>query len=269
MLGFFKFLLVSLVFSFGMMSVTHAFTLSGPNGNWDEISNTDLILNFEFEQLPTGYKVYGTFVPTEWCMGYLIGTGQIKILNASDESETIISVDGFGLLTTEDLNISKDSDAIIEINENLEIMYVHDEDPLGDSSIKIIDFDYDNIEEIIFRRPCGMRWGTDFTAFEIYGDFGTGKSAQGGFEFTSQSTFNPKEKSLSIWYSNGACLGSEFTYTAGMQSFILKEKIQFSEKSPVTGEEGCYQLIFTPDSYGELILDGFKYHDEATGEWKQ
>ena len=139
---------------------------------------------------------------------------------------------------------------------------------MGYKYIKILDFDYDQSDEIIFRKPCGMRYETDFVAFEIANSLVNASADQARFEFTSTSRFNKENKSLSVWYSNGVCLGQELVFKGGTGSFKLTKKVQYERQSPQTGEEGCYESIYKIDNRGMLHLEKLSKQN-AEGDFVQ
>ena len=242
--------------------------LPAPDTYFDFVSAQDLEINCRLNDLPKNYEVTGTFSPKEWCRGNLLGNASVRVKNTQSGSNNLLKVDNFGLLTVDDFDRISSSSSTLQIDKNFEISYTHDDDPLGDKSIKILDFDYDQFDEIIFRKPCGMRHGTDFVAFEIANGLANASADQAEFEFTSMSRFNKENKTLSVWYSNGVCLGQELIFKGGTGSFKLIKKVQYERQSPQTNEEGCYEAIYKIDNFGMLLLEKLSKQN-AEGDFVQ
>lgn len=119
-------------------------------------------------------------------MGYLIGNANISITSTSLNIDKTLRIEDFSPFSIEELGDYSAKYFPLKSISTLKIPYNATADHLADASLKFMDFDFDLNDELVFRKPCGMRWGLDFLAFEIFGY----EKETTGFYYNGESEFN-------------------------------------------------------------------------------
>lgn len=211
-------------------------------------------VNINYKGMPSGYNAKGQFVPREWCMGYLMGELMLSVKSPQLKNELQVFSDNFGLSVVE-LGGSRDDQDVIELGDKLEVNYVSASYPTDDTSIKVIDYDYDGTKELIVREPCGFRYGNNFNAFEFSSHDQTKSTVEKSVTFTGESEFNPVKRTLTVWLSGGACAGTSLHYASDEDTYLITKKIEYNEVNPLTGASGCYEVQYVRDKHGEFHID--------------
>lgn len=198
-------------------------------------------------------------------MGYLIGNANISITSTSLNIDKTLRIEDFSPFSIEELGDYSAKYFPLKSISTLKIPYNATADHLADASLKLMDFDFDLNDELVFRKPCGMRWGLDFLAFEIFGY----EKETTGFYYNGESEFNPSEKSVSVWYSSGACLGTQEVYKTTSENFKLSKLITYLKNHPETSEEGCFESIEIFDDQGTQIKKKLYSYDEKNEIWRE
>ena len=248
-----------------LSSVVHSQIVNLPSDRWEEIHYNGDPIQFEYVNLPGDYIINGSFNPSNWCMGYLMGTAHISITSTSLNIDKTLRIEDFSPFSIEELGDNSAKYFPLKSNSALKISYNVSADHLADASLKIMDFDFDLNDELVFRKPCGSRWGLDFLAFELFGF----EKDRTGFYYNGESEFNPSEKSVSVWYSSGACLGTQEVYKTASENFKLSKLVTYLENHPETSEEGCYESIETFDAQGTQITKKLYSYDEKNEIWRE
>lgn len=116
---------------------------------------------------------------------------------------------------------------------------------LPEVGIKIIDYDYDNKNELILIKPIGYRGGPEFFIYEIINNK---DEFSVRYEYPDQIPVNVEfdyvNKSMNYVYSSGVCLHDYYHYKAmGLEGYKRYKIINY-DREEVNGEHFCKKTVY-------------------------
>ena len=130
-----------------LSSVVHSQIVNLPSDRWEEIHYNGDPIQFEYVNLPGDYIINGTFDPSTWCMGYLIGNANISITSTSLNIDKTLRIEDFSPFSIEELGDYSAKYFPLKSISTLKIPYNATADHLADASLNIMDFDFDLNDE--------------------------------------------------------------------------------------------------------------------------
>ena len=229
----------------------------------DHFSTSPQMIDFIYDEPIDGIRISGRYTLNEWeyfeydlpretYWGMYKGSAEITFTRLSDmRSITEIFDDVSFLNTYHCQNKEPIYGCLLEYPLSLEpIDYKWDESGRGflpDVGIKIVDFDYDNKNEIILIMPYGYRAGPEFLIYELINteeEFHIGTHSPS--RIPSHAEFDYENKTINYSYSNGAWDSFYYTYKANtsdgyklISEVHTCDLIDFSDKQHKNFEKWC------------------------------
>jgi hypothetical protein len=223
-------------------------------------------INFKYKDPINNISVHGTFLPyREFYIpehgqtvipfnGKYNGTAEITLTRLSDmrsitkEFRNVLFVSTDHCLNFSEYNYQNPSnECLLEDPLILEPRdYKHDVSGfLPNVGLKIVDYDYDNKNELILSQPVDGRGGADLDIYEIIDtkeDFLISSDSFGYIPGTVE--FDVDNKTMNYSYSSGACLSDFYYFKAeGLDGYKLYKRINI-DMTEVDGQYFCKKTVY-------------------------
>ena len=179
-----------------------------------------------------------SFVLTDYCLNFDEYDYQNPVDECVLEDPLILEPDGMSYTETTYVESPEGSTIVIKGDEIISKF-------LPEVGIKIIDYDYDNKNELIFVKPFGYRGGREFFIYEIINNK---EEFSVVYEHLHQIPENVEfdyvNKSMNYVYSSGVCLHDYYTYKVeGLKGYKLYKIINY-DREEVNGKYFCKKTVY-------------------------
>ena len=179
-----------------------------------------------------------SFVLTDYCLNFDEYDYQNPLDECVLEDPLILEPDGMSYTETTYVKSPEGRTIVIKGDEIISKF-------LPDVGIKIIDYDYDNKNELIFIKPIGYRGGREFFIYEIINNK---EEFSVVYEHLHQIPENVEfdyvNKSMNYVYSSGACLHDYYNYKVeGLEGYKLYKIINY-DREEVNGKHFCKKTVY-------------------------
>ena len=217
-------------------------------------------INFQYKEPINGISVHGTFLPyREFYVpehgqtvipfyGKYTGTAEITLTRLSDMKSTTKEFRNVLFVSTDYCLNFDEYDYQNPINECIledPLFLEPGVDFLPAIGLKIIDYDYDNINELILRQPVYHRGGPDHIISEIINtreDFRIGTDSLG--YIPGPVYFDFDNKSMRYFYNFGGCDNDIYYYKAdGLDGYKLYKR-SYENYIELDGQYICKKTVY-------------------------
>ena len=218
-------------------------------------------INFQYKEPINGISIHGKFYP--YRNDYLDppvqprykryeGTIEVTLTRLSDMKSTTKEFRNVSFVLTDHCLNFDEYDYQNPINECIlgDPLFLEPTDYYGSNflpkvGLQIIDYDYDNKNELILIRPNGYRGESEFFIYEIIDNQ---EEFRIGYEFLDKIPFNIEfdyeNKTMKYNYSGGACLSNFYYLKAeGLDGYKLYKRIN-TDMIDIDGQYICKKTIY-------------------------
>jgi len=179
-----------------------------------------------------------SFVLTDHCLNFDEYDYQNPVYECVLEDPLILEPDGMSYTETFYEESPEGRTIVIKGDEIISKL-------LPEVGIKIIDYDYDNKNELILITPIGYRGGSEFFIYEIINNKDEFSIV---YDYPDQIPENVEfdyiNKSMNYVYSSGVCLHDYYHYKAEGLEGYKRYKIINYDREEVNGEHFCKKTVY-------------------------
>jgi hypothetical protein len=211
-------------------------------------------VDFIYNQPINGITISGRFVPfredyqssIQPYYGRYMGSAEITFTRLSDFRSTTREFREVSFVSSDHcLNKNPINECLLESPLFLEPTYYTDSshEYLPDIGLNILDYDYDNKQELILIMPFGYRGGPEFFVHDIIDteeDFSIGYD----IKIPGNVEFDIENKLMTYNYSSGSCLTDYYHYKAEGLEGYKRYKIINYDREEVNGEHFCKKTVY-------------------------
>lgn len=223
-----------------------------------EEDTNDLIL-FSYDKPVKGFHIQGEFDPKIWdARDYFTGRMTIYFKRIKDKKLFLVEAQNVSFFKNEICIKPFDYKVGCKFKNNRILKYKESQNFTNPSPLKIMDFDFDGDNEIIFMKASGYRGGQEFHAYEIL-DNKTNKviRLRNSFYYHWGSEFDRDKKTIFTRGSGGVCIAHDETYqlvgkTYKLIKIVERDRIDSLKNEKKTSK--CIQKTYDVSHEGEKLL---------------